>query len=133
MMTKAPYRVGAVALAASVLALGACSDGNGGDVVDPGTGTGDLSVTVVTQGAGIDQNGYVLTIDGGGVKDGDVTPTPIGGPMAPGTIDLNDLPAGVHSVAIEDVDAGCSVDASPRTVTVVTGQTARVSFTVTCQ
>jgi hypothetical protein len=123
-------RLGALALAGSILALGACSEG-GGDVTTPGDGdgVGSLVVGLASTGGG-DPNGFTLIL-----SDGETTvagPTTIGGTAGPASVTLDNVPAGTYRLALTDVDGSCTVDENPREVTVVAGATASAGFTVSC-
>ena len=123
-------RLGALALAGSIVALGACSE-DGGDVTTPGDGegVGSLVVGLASTGDG-DPNGFTLVL-----SDGETTvagPTTIGGTTGPASVTLDGIPAGTYRLALTDVDGSCTVDENPREVTVVAGTTASAGFTVSC-
>src|SRR5207248_1340977 len=77
--------------------------------------TGNLTVSTTTTGANLDPDGYTFAVDGG-------TPQPIG---INATIPLTGIPTGSRTV---DLAGG----AASRPVTVATGQTASVPFTIDC-
>jgi Tol biopolymer transport system component len=109
-------------LPALLLASG-CGHGAG---TAPGD-TGSLQVTVASAGAGTDDDGYAVRIDGGAAPRAD---RPV---AANGTVTI-ELDPGEHTVALTGVAAACDVGgANPRTVTVVAGETASTSFTVSCR
>jgi hypothetical protein len=123
-------RLGALALAGSIFALGACSE-DGGDVTTPGDGegVGSLLVGVNATGPG-DPNGFSVIL-----SDGETTvagPTAVGGSGAPATITLDGVPAGTYQLALTDVEGNCTVSENPREVTVVAGTTVSAGFAVTC-
>src|SRR5439155_1108864 len=89
----------------------------------PAEKTGDLDVTTTTTGSDPDPDGYTVAVDGG-------TGQPIG---INSTVTFTGLAAGSHSVALSGVAGNCSVsDGNTQTVTVPSGGTATVSFSVTC-
>jgi len=84
--------------------------------------TGDLTVTTTTNGPTPSQ-GYTVTVDGTNSQ-----------PIPPnGSVTFAGLAAGGHSVELSGVPANCRVsDGNPQDVTVPSGGTATVSFTVNC-
>ncbi len=116
----------------------------GGDTVDVAfavacTGlptTGWLRVTTATTGDELDSNGYTLNVDGlcysegyyGGWCDYQWRDT-VG---VSGTFTIPDVPLGDVTVQLQDVARNCTV-AGPSTVSIVAGDTAEVTFAVTCQ
>jgi dipeptidyl aminopeptidase/acylaminoacyl peptidase len=85
--------------------------------------TGTLSVTAVTTGFTGLAPDYELTVDGDGGH----------ALAANGTITVTDLAEGNHDLELGDVPSGCTVDGpNPRVVAVVAGETARVTFEITC-
>lgn len=96
-----------------------------GDIVlgDPPPVTGDLEVGVTTTGADLDADGYTVTID-------ETTVQPIG---VNGSATFTELSEGSHTVVLGGVAANCTVSGgSSQTVDVTAGETASVSFSVTC-
>jgi hypothetical protein len=91
--------------------------GGGTDVVLP-----SLSVTTSTTGVEPDPDGYSVVVDEGQGQ-------PIG-PAA--TLIVERLSEGAHSVALTGLAANCAAADNPRGVTVQSGATANVAFTVTC-
>jgi hypothetical protein len=89
----------------------------------PPANAGAVRVTTVTTGADLDPNGYRIAVDGGSAQ-------PIG--VNASTI-LTNVAAGAHSVRISGLSQNCTVQGSnPQAVTVTTGGTAELSFTVSC-
>jgi Tol biopolymer transport system component len=87
--------------------------------------TGSITVTATTDGASLDPDGYLVTVDGGE-----------GEPLAAnGTITLTGIAEGVHQVQLSDVEPNCSVSAgeNPQAVTTVAGETAEAAFGLTCE
>jgi hypothetical protein len=84
---------------------------------------GALQVTTFTTGADLDQDGYTVTVDGSSraiATNGQVT--------------FTDLAPGDHQVALGNVASNCTVAGSnPRTVPVVSGETAQTTFNLTCE
>jgi hypothetical protein len=99
--------------------LAACSD-----LSEP-SGDGTLIVTTSTTGLDQDGDGYHVTLDG----------------TDKGVISANDrmslwLSAGSHSIALVGLASNCSVEESPRSVSVTAGElvrdTVEIAFVVTC-
>ncbi|PYO36715.1 MAG: hypothetical protein DMD74_03345, partial [Gemmatimonadetes bacterium] len=87
------------------------------------TPPGDLTVTTSTGGSSLDPDGYTVAVDGGAGQAIGIN----------SSVTFTGLAAGSHSVALTDVASNCTVSGSnPRTVTVPSGGTATVSYTVTC-
>ena len=85
--------------------------------------TGNLDVTAATTGSDLDPDGYVVTVDG-------TTNQPIG---INGRVTFSGLSAGSHTVALSGVAANCAVSGgNSQTVTVPSGGTATVAYSVTC-
>src|SRR5882762_1636776 len=84
---------------------------------------GDLNVTTATTGSDPDPDGYTVTVDGN-------TNQPIG---SNGSVTFSGLPAGSHTVALSGVAPNCSVGGgASRTVTVPSGGTVTVAYSVSC-
>jgi hypothetical protein len=91
--------------------------------VDCSATTGDLEVTVSTSGEGLDQDGYVITLNA-------ADSWPVG---VNGTVLVSGLPPGDYAVELTDIDGNCSVAGdNPSNVSVQVGGTSQVSFQVTC-
>jgi hypothetical protein len=89
----------------------------------PGPTTGNLEITTVTTGPARDANGYLISIDGGPTQ-------PIGTNT---TLPVPNVSAVQHTVELLGLAANCSVTGdNPLGVAVRLGETARVSFAVTC-
>jgi Tol biopolymer transport system component len=87
--------------------------------------SGGLRITTTTggPGAGSDANGYAVLVDSGPAQ-------PIAGS---GTITVNGLSVGSHTVTLSDLGAGCTVSGdNPRGVIITAGSVLDVSLTVTC-
>src|SRR5438445_3638309 len=85
--------------------------------------TGNLDVTTATTGSSLDPDGYTVAVDGGAGQAIGIN----------STVTFTGLAAGSHSVALSGVAGNCSVsDGNTQTVTVPSGGTATVSFSVTC-
>jgi hypothetical protein len=89
----------------------------------PGSATGNLEIATVTSGPSQDANGYLISIDGGP-----------GQPIATrATVTLANVAAIQHTVRLLGLESNCSVTGdNPLGVAVRSGETARVSFAVTC-
>jgi hypothetical protein len=88
-----------------------------------GPTTGTLEIATVTSGPSQDPDGYLVSIDGG-------TNQPIG---TSATVRLTNVTAAQHTVELLGLAANCGVTGdNPLGVAVEPGETARVSFAVTC-
>ena len=88
-----------------------------------GPTTGTLEIVTASGGTSPDPDGYQFSVDGG-------TPQPIG---TSATVRLANVSAAQHTVELLGVAANCSVTGdNPLGVAVQAGETARVSFSVTC-
>src|SRR2546428_70759 len=95
-----------------------------GDAGGPPT-TGGVRVTTVTAGADLDPDGYTAALD-----DSSGAALPIG---INGSVTFTPLSPGTHSLTLRGTTANCLVaGANSQTVSVVAGQTAEVTFHVTC-
>lgn len=83
-------------------------------------------VRVVTTGVAPDPNGYTLDVAGNGFHFSI-------GLTSTGSATVTGMGAGNHSVTLSDIAMNCEVSGSnPRTVAMVSGATAEVTFDVTC-
>jgi hypothetical protein len=90
---------------------------------EPPAGTGALRITASTTGPDPDTDGYSVAVDDGASQHVDPN----------GTITLDNLAPGVHTVQLSGNAPNCTVGGTnPRSVTVTAGATADVTFTVTC-
>src|SRR3989454_672106 len=92
-----------------------------------GAATGSIQVTTATSGIDLDPNGYAVQIDGASLRQ----------LLAAGTVTIDGLAGGDHSVLLSGAAGNCTVGAdNPRTLHVITGgaarDTARTLFQVTC-
>jgi hypothetical protein len=83
---------------------------------------GNLQITTNTSGTDQDDNGYQFSLDGG-------QPRPIG---INSTALLTSIAVGQHSVVLSNVAGNCNVDDDSKDVTITSGQTAALTFTITC-
>jgi hypothetical protein len=91
--------------------------------VPPPEETGSIEITAVTTGGNVDPDGYRVSADNGNVQDLAVD----------GTQTITGLAPGPHLVRLAGFATNCTVAGdNPKSVTVTAGQTATVSFTVTC-
>ena len=98
--------------------IGGCGDG---DSIAPPT-TGTIDVITVTTGSVLDPDGYALLID-------DDAPQSI---ATDGRYSAT-ANAGLHTVELTGLEANCSIAGeNPRSVTVVAGETATVTFGIAC-
>ncbi len=91
----------------------------------PGPATGSLAISTVTTGPdqALDADGYLLAIDGGADR-------PIG---TSATVTVANISAAQHLVQLRGLASNCSVTGdNPLGVAVAAGETARISFPVTC-
>ena len=87
------------------------------------TPPGNLQVNTSTTGSGLDPDGYTATVDGATSKAVAIN----------GSVTFTGLSAGSHSVVLSGVASNCTVSGgTSRTVTVPSGGTATVSYSVTC-
>ena len=87
-----------------------------------GATTGALQVTAQTSGPSPD-DGYSISLDG-------TDQGPIG---ANASVTLGNLAPGSHVVGLSDVSSNCSIDGGNlQAVTVIPGETASLTFTITC-
>jgi hypothetical protein len=87
----------------------------------PSGQSGALSITTATTGE--DPDGYLVSVDGG-------TPQPI---VANGTIALQGIAAGSHTIELSGLASNCVVSGTnPVSATVIAGQTTTVTFTIVC-
>lgn len=85
--------------------------------------SGSLQITTATGGSNPDPDGYTVALDGG-------TTQPIASNV---TLTISGIAAGAHTVALGGVAPNCGVGGqNPITITVTTGQTASVDFTISC-
>jgi hypothetical protein len=86
-----------------------------------GPSTGQVRITATTTGR--DPDGYSVSVDGGAAQSLDIN----------GSRTVNGLTAGAHTVTLSGVATNCTVSgALERSVTITAGQTATVSFAVSC-
>lgn len=118
------YRISRLVVLSSLLLVLpiACGDDNGGGSTGP-TPTGSLEVTLSIAGDALDADGCVFTVDGSSSRRltaGEHTT-------------YTGLSAGQHEVGISDVAGNCQVlGETVRSVSVTAGQTATVTYAVTC-
>ena len=86
--------------------------------------TGALVVSASTTGSDLDPDGYLVTLDGNAAAA-----QPIG---VNGSLTFSALASGSHTVELSGFAPNCSVDASSKTAIIMAGQTASLSFTLTC-
>jgi len=88
--------------------------------------TGTARVTTATAGADLDPDGYTVALD----NDSTGTTQPV---AINGSVTFSRLIPGSHSLTLRGTTANCLVaGANSQTVSVVAGQTAEVTFHVTC-
>lgn len=89
----------------------------------PTPNAGNLQVSTVTSGPDQDPNGYTVAVDG-------ETSQPIG---VASSATVTNVAAGDHTVRLASVAGNCSVQGNnPRPISVPSGETAEVSFAVSC-
>jgi hypothetical protein len=83
---------------------------------------GTIHVTTQTTGDEPDQDGYQVTVGSSGAQN-----------IGPNSdLTINNVPAGNVSVQLSGVAPNCSVADNPRQVSVSTGATTEVAFTISC-
>jgi len=91
--------------------------------VPPPPPPGDLTVTTSTSGSSLDPDGYMVRLDGGSAQALGIN----------ATFTYTNLAAGNHTVVISGVAANCNVSGGrSRTVSVPSGGTATVAYSVSC-
>jgi Tol biopolymer transport system component len=86
--------------------------------------TGLVQVSTSTSGDDLDPDGYTVTLDGGSDRSIGLN----------GVTTFTDVAVGSHQVALSGLADNCSVDGSnPASTAVTAGETAQVSFDVTCE
>ena len=86
-------------------------------------GSGSVQITATTTGSSLDPDGYTVSLDGG-------SPQGIG---TNETLTIGSIAAGPHSLALSGEAANCTVVGNKtRAVTIGSGQTATVTFTIRC-
>ncbi|HMH55936.1 MAG TPA: hypothetical protein VK535_06705 [Gemmatimonadales bacterium] len=114
-----PYPLHRLQLGLTVAVVAGCG---GGDLTVP-LSTATLEITTSTSGAEQDADGYSVQIDAG-------TARAIG---AAATLTMSDTTPGNHTVQLGEIAENCTVAGdNPRSVSTTAGQTATVSFVVTC-
>src|SRR5439155_9046402 len=89
------------------------------------TTTGNLMVSNTTTGSNIPTSPYTVTVSG--------APGTASQPMAPnGSTTFPNVPPATYTVTLSGQPANCTVSNNNQSVTVQAGQTANVSFTVSC-
>src|SRR5712691_1193071 len=105
---------------ALVVAATAAACGRGSDVVEPTTGT--LEITTSTVGAEPDADGYSIVVDA----------EPAQAIGATGDLSIT-AAAGSHTVQLGGVAANCAVSGdNPRTVSITAGTTTAAGFVIAC-
>lgn len=90
---------------------------------------GTLEVTVAVNGTRPDPDGYALVV----TLASQAAPVSEHVEPAGGTARFLDLPAGSHSLRLEDLAANCTVlGSNPRSVTIVGEETSQITFRVAC-
>lgn len=101
-----------------ILALLSCG---GEDLVSPTTGS--IAITTTTTGPEPDPDGYAISVNDGAEV----------GMGGNGTHQVNELPAGSHTLRLSGMAGNCTVEGdNPRAVSVEAGATATVQFNITC-
>jgi hypothetical protein len=91
--------------------------------LNPAPTTGNLTVTTNTSGQNVPTSDYTVTLDGTTTEA--IPPT--------GAISFTGLQPGSHQVALSGLPANCELtSANPVSVTIVAGETATATFTVSC-
>jgi TolB protein len=89
-----------------------------------GAGTGSVEVTIMTSGAALDPDGYLLTLDATPAEPTGVQASELLGGLAPGS----------HQILLSGLASNCAVNGdNPASVSVTPSATAAVTFLVTCR
>jgi hypothetical protein len=89
----------------------------------PAPGTGSIRITAATTGSSPDRDGYAVSVDGGNAQPLDVN----------GSRTIDGLEPRGHTVVLGGLAPNCTLTGdNSRTVNVTAGQTATVSFAVSC-
>ena len=99
------------------LLAAACSESN--SAPEP---TGQIRVTSSTTGLSVDPDGYTVVLDEGAEHPIQVN----------GTLLLDDVAPGNHTLTLAGVAASCHISEQPMTIVVSAGETTEASFAVTC-
>ena len=95
----------------------------GGGTDSGGPYAGFARASVVTTGADLDRDGYLVRVDGGAQREIAVN----------GAVIFSSLATGKHTVTLDGAATNCTVDGdSARLVNVAAGDTAEVAFAITC-
>lgn len=120
-MIASRRRLDLTSLCASIILLGACGGGDGGDPAGPTTGA--LAVVTATTGTGTDAGGYDVTVTGRSA---------IAVPVS-GTTYITGLAPGAVTATLGGVAEICVPSGGPsRNAGIVAGDTVTVRFDVTC-
>src|SRR5206468_1568141 len=87
--------------------------------------TGNLTVSNSTTGSNLDTDGYTVTVSGSAGTASQTMATN-------GNVTFANIPPGSYQVTLSGAAANCTVSNNNQSVTVQAGQTANVSFTVSC-
>ena len=110
-----------ILLTVAILASACGGDGEPTELTGPATGA--IRVISSTTGSPTDPDGYRVSVDGGeGV--------PIG---TNGSVVIDPIPPGAHTILLSELSPECSVTGNPRTVMVVASTTAETSFEISCR
>jgi hypothetical protein len=112
-----------LAAPAVVFALALASTSCGDNATGPTTTTGAIEVTLTMSGVDLDPDGVMIYLDG--LQEGRRL-------MADVPLTFFDLPAGKHSLWVDDLSGNCGLQNNPRPVTVGPGDTAQTTFDATC-
>ncbi|MFH5831128.1 DPP IV N-terminal domain-containing protein [Halalkalibaculum sp. DA3122] len=103
---------------------GSDTDNSEPDQEEPTETTGSLEVSVSTSGSSTDEDGYTITLGSG--ESESVEPD--------GSVTFTDLEEETYSVELSGLESYCTVDGdNPVSAEVTAGETASVSFDVTCE
>ncbi|HEU5467474.1 MAG TPA: PKD domain-containing protein, partial [Gemmatimonadales bacterium] len=93
------------------------------NVTTPPPTTGSLTVTTATTGSNLPTSGYTISLDGGSGQAIGIN----------GSLTLNNLTAGSHTVTISGLASNCTVGGgTSQAVTVPAGGSTSASFAITC-
>jgi len=106
------------------IALGACGGGDSQSPTqpeEPAPTTGSVAIQASTTGDTLDADGYTVTVDG---TEESLT--------IDGSVTYSGLSEGDYTAQLNGIQKNCSASTRARTATVTAGDTASLTFDVTC-
>jgi hypothetical protein len=125
-------RSAAVPVIAALCLVAACAgegplptspaDHDGTAAANSGRQVGTIVVKTATTGSDLDPNGYTVAVDGSGSKAAGIN----------SSVKFPNVSAGTRTITLSGIAANCTTNNNPRSVTLATGSTVTVTFSVTC-